>query len=125
MAQIRQQLSDAIKARMTDTRRFRFVTDEKAVGRFSRPLIRTSQKGFTRIPEAPQSGVTVRFNIRVTSPLADLDEAEEQLNEIVPEVCYAIEGIPRSKWTDAEKVLDPDADRLAYDITVTVLSRKE
>jgi hypothetical protein len=125
MAEIRQQLADAIKSGLTNARRFRIVSDEKAVARIERPLIRVSQKGFARTPEAPLRNLTVRFNVRVTSPLADLDAAESQLNELVPEVLAVIETIPRVKWTDAEKVLDPDVDRLAYDIPLTIIARKE
>lgn len=126
MAELRKELADAIKSRIPNDRRARFVSSEKAAGRFDRALVRVSQLGFSRATAAPMEILAVRFNLRVTSSKPDLDEAESQLNDLVPDVCFALEQIPNLLWTDASKVLDADHDeRLAYDIPVTVYSRKE
>lgn len=125
MGNLREQLVTQIKGKLNKPNTYRFVTDEKPVGRIERPLIRVAQKRFRPLPEAPRGGSQVEFNIRVTSPLTDLAAAETALTDQVGDITAALEQIPGVRWTDAEKILDPDLDLLAYDITATAVTRKD
>jgi hypothetical protein len=122
MVSMRKQLAAALTAALPRAG-YRVLDNEKARATLDRRLVRVSQMGFSRLPEAPQAALGVRFNVRVTSNVADLDAAEDQLTEAVAEVCFALESVPRIRWTEADKVMD--GDRLAYDITVTAIARKE
>ena len=72
---------------------------------------------------APGASLENRVVITVTHPSTDQAQAENALDDQVLEVCSALDTIENLDWTEAEKVLDND--RLAWDITTLIYSKKK
>lgn len=105
-------------------RRYLIVPNESTLATLDRRTIRVSQQGFAPFPEAPLSHITVKFLVRVISPIADdIVKAEADLDDAVSDVCFAIEGLDGFTWTGAEKVT-VDNRNLAYDVTAEATTRK-
>lgn len=75
-----------------------------------------------RMEEAPDGAHTLEFTVTIISPHDDIEKAEDALDDQVLELTFALDTLG-ILWTAAEKVIA--SDRLAYDITVTLVSTKE
>ncbi|MAT17185.1 MAG: hypothetical protein CMF56_01280 [Leifsonia sp.] len=100
------------------------VASERPVATIDRRTVIVSQQGFTPFADSPLTHLTVRFIVRVLSPITgDIAKAEDDLTDAVSDVCFAIEDLDGVTWTDATKVLHNNY--LGYDITVEATVKKK
>jgi hypothetical protein len=100
------------------------VPDERPLATLTRRTVIVSLQGFGPIVAAPGSGLTVRYTVRVISPVTDLPGAEFDAWDAATDVAVAIDLIPGANYTTAEKVLH--ADRyLAFDLAVEADAHKK
>lgn len=105
-------------------RTWKIVKHQRSKGVLTATTVTLKQLRIIRTPAAPLGAHDIEFVATITSPHADTVRAEDQLDDQVNTLIHALDakGIP---WSSAQKVLDDDAGRLAYDITLTLTSTKE
>lgn len=94
---------------------------ERALEEVKRPIALVRQKRVSRAPEAPQSHRKVELLLTLISPHINLDSAAEDLDQWVEAALDYLD--PRYEHDAAECVAY--AQRLAYDIPITILASKE
>ncbi|SEM73404.1 hypothetical protein [Cryobacterium luteum] len=85
-------------------------------------VVMLKQTRIERTAAAPQGAHDIGFTVTISSPHDDFEKAEDALDDQVNTLIHALDGLGIA-WTTAEKVLD--GTRLAYDITLTLISKKE
>jgi len=72
-----------------------------------------------RLPAAPIGHLEVDWILTVTSPYPSRERADPQLFDDLLDFIAALDTIPGwFAWTEANKTVGDDLDRLAYDITI-------
>lgn len=123
MASVREALADSLVAALP-RKSYVVIPDERSLDTLDRRTIIVSQQGFAPFIASPLSHLTVRFTVRVISPLTDLTLAEDDLTDAVSDVCFTVEALAGTTWTDAQKVIH-NTRYLAYDISVEVTANKK
>jgi hypothetical protein len=81
-----------------------------------------------RIPQAPGAGYEVDWVVTVTSPNTSRETADPQLFDDLINLLIALDTLPDLSWltwTEATKVVGDDLERLAYDITIRIITEKD
>lgn len=93
------------------------VKSARAVSQLNKPTLAFKTQSYTKTAAAPLSKRTGEFLLTLISPLVDLDDAEDQLDDLLELLLPALltSGIV---WESATQV-DFGDQYLAYDITVT------
>jgi hypothetical protein len=80
-----------------------------------------------RAPEAPNSTHEITFTLQLREPKTDPAKREDSLDESLDDLIFALDTIPNTKWTKAERVLHgtPGAESLSFDISITVYTNKK
>lgn len=76
------------------------------------------------LPEAPIGANRNTIVLTVLSPHEDDVKAEDALDNEVIDLVTALDGHGQVSWSGAKKVRDPKTDRLAWDVTVTVITTR-
>lgn len=97
------------------------VKSARNVDRLNKPTLQVRTRGYDKLPAAPIKKRSGRFVATLISPLTNLDDAEDQLDDLLDLLLPALftSGIV---WQSAEQV-GWDDTHLAYDIDiVSILS---
>lgn len=86
-------------------------------------VVRIRQRTIKRLPQAPIGQHLVGLVIEVSAPEQGVQRAEDTLDEQIDDFIHALDTL-KIRWTGAEKVA-PSQKRIAYEITLDVLSKKE
>ncbi|MGP6170624.1 hypothetical protein ACTU6V_05385 [Microbacterium sp. A204] len=76
------------------------------------------------LAEAPIGSNRNTIVLTVLSPHEDDVKAEDALDNDVIDMVTALDGHAKIAWSRAQKVRDPKTDRLAWDITVSVITTR-
>jgi hypothetical protein len=99
------------------------VPNERAIETANRTVLRLSQQSIQRHPQAPLGAVLVTFKAAVIDPGTDIERAEDNLDDAVTSLLFAIDALGGSvAWTDANKALFES--NLGYEISLTVTVSK-
>lgn len=86
----------------------------------TQPTLILSMQEIERHPAAPMAKQLVTFTLRLAVPSEDFRKREDQLDEAVQKLLYAIDaGGSGIAWTSARKVMHRDR-YLAFDVSMTV-----
>lgn len=99
-------------------------SDENKLDRPDRISVRVRNQRVRRLPDAPLGSYDHTLLIRITSHLDDVAEAERQLEDALPDLLAVIEDHLGTSWDEAEKVIDPDTQTLAWDVPVHVITER-
>lgn len=122
MATLRAQIVDTLKLSLP--RHWRFITSEGMPDRIDVPTVTVRQYEIEKLPQAPTGAYRYNFTVQLLSPVTDTAKAEDQLDELLPELLLALDDIPYVLWTTATKTLVNDL-YFAYGLTLSVLTTKE
>lgn len=123
MPSFRSQLVDALTPVLPGS--WELVPTQRTVDTLSHPIVQLSQISIRRDPNAPQSSALLTtFTLTVVDPLTDPERAEDNLDDEVLTLIFALDGLGWLRWTDATKVIWQDS-HLAYDITIETLTRQD
>ena len=100
------------------------VTSDRAIDRPTKPFLVVASRGWARFPAAPMTYLNAQLVVKIVSPNQDLDKAEAQLDDIVPEVMNALDRKATIAWTEATKS-DWGDSLLSYELPITVITSKE
>jgi hypothetical protein len=120
--QVRKWVEDQLTPHLPDT--WRFIRYDTNVDRISQTIVMLKLQSIARTPSAPNSGHTVEFVLTVVEPRIDPKLREDDLDEKLIEIVYAIDTVPNIRWTNAQRVLFNDTN-LAFDITLEVVTSKD
>lgn len=84
----------------------------------SRPVVMLQQKRITPSTYAPLGRHSVEFSVILLNPSTDIRKAEEDLDEQVDLLLYALEDLPTLVWTNAERAVFDNNH--GWDITLTL-----
>lgn len=87
------------------------------------PMLIVKTNGLRKLPQAPRTHMTGEFSLTLVSPHVDIDAAEDQLDGLLELLLPALFTWGMS-WESADQV-DWDESRIAYDITINSIYKKE
>jgi len=90
-----------------------------------RVLVKVRQRGVSRLKEAPQGFYTTQFVLELVTPETDVTKAEDSLDVALFELLDILDTINPTLWQSTEKVFDALLKRLAYDVTVNLVTNKD
>lgn len=85
-------------------------------------------RSISRLPGAPLGSYQVDWVITVTSGDTSRQTADPTLFDDLIDFVLALDAEPNLswlRWTEATKTVGDDLERLAYDITVTTITKKD
>jgi hypothetical protein len=88
------------------------------VDTLSRPVVMLQQKRITPSANTPMGRHSVEFSVILLSPSTDVRKAEDDLDEQVDLLLYALEDLPTLVWTNAERAVFDGVH--GWDITLTL-----
>ncbi|CAG7618427.1 hypothetical protein ACFPZL_01145 [Leucobacter soli] len=119
-ASIRKQLQDALEPHLPG---MKIIPAMRNVDVPDKPFAQLALTRLERLPAAPIGKHRATFVVTVVTPLSTPQRAEDDLDTLVGDLVYAIDGIDWLDWETAEKVTYGDR-HLAYDVTVHAVTRK-
>lgn len=105
--------------------KWRVLSNENGTDVLDRLTVRVNNQRVRREPSAPMGSYDHTLNVRIVSHLTDQARAERDLEDALPELLQVIEDHLGAAWDEAEKVLDPDTQTLAWDVPVHVITTRE
>lgn len=87
----------------------------------NRTIVKLKQMTIERLPQAPQGKHLIGFVVTISAPNANTQAAEDKLDDQVNALIHAVDSLG-IEWKTATKVIDEN--RLAYDITLNLISTK-
>lgn len=87
------------------------------------PMLIVKTNGLRKLPQAPRSHMTGNFTLTLVSPHVDIDRAEDQLDGLLELLLPSLFNWGMS-WESADQV-GWDDSRIAYDITINSIYKKE
>jgi hypothetical protein len=105
--------------------KYLIIADERPLATLSRRTVIISLQGFVPIAAAPGAGLTIRYTVRVISPVTDLPGAEADAWDAATDIALAIDAIDGANYTEAQKVLHGENRYLAFDLTVEADAEKK
>lgn len=100
------------------------LDDESGVDVLDRVTVRVRNQRVRRAPDAPMGAYDHTLLVRLTSHQTDPAKAERDLEDALPDLLAVLEDHLGSAWDEAEKVLDPDTNTLAWDVPVHVITTR-
>lgn len=88
----------------------------------NKTVVKLKQLKIARLPEAPIGKHTISFVVTISAPNQNTQAAEDKLDDDVNALIHALD-VNGFDWKEATKVIDDN--RLAYDITLNLISEKE
>lgn len=113
----RKVLADIVRDGLPDT--FTVLEHQRSLGAIGGPVIQVLQQGFERIPEAPLSGIRVKFVVSIATPSTDEAQREDDLDRQVLALFVVLDAAPNVSISDAQKVLEDGY--LSYDVTCSMI----
>ncbi len=105
---------------------WKWVDNERAVDVTEAVTVRWAQRRIAPLAETPLSHLGVEGILTVFSPRIDTERAEDELDDAVLELVYALQSLQGVKFTEATKVaVDEQQQRLGYDLQITVITNKK
>jgi hypothetical protein len=104
---------------------WRVIDNENGIDVIDRITVRVRNQRVRRAPDAPMGAYDHTLLVRITSHLMDQARAEVDLEDAMPDLIAVIEDHLGAAWDEAEKVLDPDTNTLAWDVPVHVITTRE
>ncbi|WP_144719244.1 hypothetical protein [Agrococcus jejuensis] len=98
---------------------------ESAPDTLDRTMVRVRNERVRRAADAPLGAYDHTLLVRITSHHDDQPKAERDLEDSLSDLLAVIEDHLGSAWDEAEKVLDPDTNTLAWDVPVHVITTRE
>lgn len=102
----------------------RVIATERELDVIDRPTFVIRSRTIARAPQAPTSHRLVGVMGSLVSPHADLDKAQDQLDDLVDAVLDHLHTVPLTMPGEATSAGWTDS-RLAFDIPITILAKKE
>lgn len=93
------------------------------VDALSRPVVMLQQKRITPSASAPLGRHSVEFSVILLTPGTNLDRIEDDLDEQVDLLLYALEDLPTLVWTSAERAVFDNAHGWEISITLDTLRK--
>ena len=121
MTSHRAQLAAALKPHLPDT--WRIVPAQRNVDFGNKVTLLVKQRSYVRLAQAPASHLTIEFVLTLVSKHQDIDRAEDELDELLPDLLPLLET-SKMRWESATKV-EVDGNRLGYDIILHLVTPKE
>lgn len=118
---VRSQFAEALTPLLPAT--WKILNSEKGVGNHQHPIVRLSQRKIERHPNAPLGARQTTFTVTVTAPSGDLEHWEDELDDEVNTLTWAIETLGSDfSWSSAEKGILPaeEGGNLFYEMTVLI-----
>ncbi|NQX34051.1 hypothetical protein [Herbiconiux sp. VKM Ac-2851] len=103
--------------------KFRYVTSERNIDTLSAPTVIVTLQNIEPAPNIQAGSNLLTFRVTIAVPTSNFDKAEESLEDAVLGLLAAFDDLPAFLWSGANKVRYEDS--LAFDITLTVTSRKD
>ncbi|UOE43743.1 hypothetical protein [Agromyces larvae] len=100
------------------------VESARTVDDIPTTVVQIIQRTITRLPAAPIGRHFVGMTLMISVPEQSMKHAEDTLDEQVDDFIHALDSIGIA-WSNAEKVQTKGSKRIAYQITVNVISNKE
>lgn len=119
---LRAYLKAQIMPKLPDT--WKWVDTMRTIDVIEQPTVTYKLLGLEPLAEAPLGTLRARVVLTLTTPLADPEKAETQIDEDVLALVLALDGHSDIAWTDASKVKDDRLDRLAWDLNTTAIITK-
>lgn len=115
-----------LKPNLPNPRKWTVLDHDDNLTTLEKPTLILSLQRLRRHPAAPLGAMLAEFTLRLAVPSEDFRKREDQLDEAITELLFAIEQAgPSVGWDEAQKVLHRDL-YLAFDVTLTVtLSRDD
>lgn len=120
MASLRNQIKTALVELLPSNWDVYDYETDPTVGNRTALVIRS--RTITQTPAAPGSSYTVSLVLSLIEPKTDPAIREDVLEAKLHTLTAALEDLPGLVWSEANKVLTPDEQHLAYDISITVLN---
>ena len=103
---------------------WKWVDSERAVDVTETTTVQWKQRRIAPLPEAPLAHLGVDGILTVSSPHADIEKAEDALDDAVLELVGALQSVPGIRFTEANKAAVDD-QHLGYDLSITVITQKK
>lgn len=117
-------LADAVEAVIPDT--WKLVRFEPLADMPDVTSVTIKIRSVSRMPGAPIGAYQVDWVLTVTSPHTSRESADPTLFDDLIDFLGELDGIGSwLGWTEAEKTVGDDLERLAYDITVRMITKKD
>jgi hypothetical protein len=122
MASPREDLEGFLTPLLPDN--WKIITSERSLDTPSTPTLRLRQTVIKHHASAPLGLHTIEFVAVLSSPLADVDRAEDELDDSVNTFMHALDDHPSVLWDEARKTITTES-QMGYEITLTLTSRKD
>jgi hypothetical protein len=90
-----------------------------------RLTVKVRQRGVARLKEAPQGFYTTQFVLELITPETDPAKAEDSLDVALFVFLDILDTINPTLWQSTQKILDALVKRLAYDVTINLVTKKD
>lgn len=117
----RKQLAEVLKARLPKS--WRIIPEQRSFDDVGKTTVVIKQTTISKLPAAPIGMRSVAFTLTLVSRFTSIAAAEDDLDELVPDLLDHLEALG-IKWSTATKVA-VDENYLGYDITVEINTKKE
>jgi hypothetical protein len=105
---------------------WRITTNEKPLDGIHGTVLQLNQRRIIRTPGAPLGAHDIEFVVTVSMPYnADYQAAEDALDDGISALLFALDDLAGGIWSEADKTIDSQTNRLTYQITLTVTVSKE
>jgi len=104
---------------------WRLVKYEDNTDEPDKVLVKIRQRGVSRLKEAPQGFYTTQFVLELVTPETDVTKAEDSLDVALFDLLDILDTINPTLWVTTEKIFDALLKRLAYDVTVNLVTSKD
>lgn len=102
----------------------KIVRAQRNVDTISKPTVVIKQQSIIPAPAAPLSHYQVTFVVTIVSAHADIEKAEDDLDELVPDLIRKLDSIGWLLFESAEKASYADSN-LCYDLRIQTITAKE
>lgn len=111
-------IADSLRKSLPKT--WRVIDTEMTLDRPSTYVVKVSNQRIKRAEVAAPGSYDYTLNVRLISPNEDAAKAEAGLEDALDLLFPALEEQFGWAWDEAEKVLDPDTNTLAWDVPIRV-----
>lgn len=105
-------------------RTWKIVPEQRNIDVLTKPLVMLKQLRIEPGKDLPQDHHWVTFVLTIVSPHQDPALAEDQLDDSVAELLFAVDALPHLSWLSAEKVSFQDS-YIAYDVTLKAIDHSQ
>ena len=118
----RQQLATAIAPLLPAT--WKLIPYQDSIDTLSSVVVMLKLESIEKAPSAPIGAYLAKFTVTIADPSTDPKNAEDRLDDEVLALLAALDALNSTLWSTATKV-SFNSTNLAYDIAVSVVTRKD